>query len=330
MGVETASRGEQADALGRSWLDVDTLMAIRSLPVRVRRVLEGMRLGAHRSVRRGSSVEFAEYRGYVPGDDLRRLDWKRMARSGRAYVRQYEDENALDCVLVSDLSASMAFGSGGVTKADWARTFLGTLGMFFLEAGETVGLVRCGGGMMGAVPLGVGARRSARWWSVFEAAPGGDAGPLDGLRLACGWVRRRSLVVVVSDFLGEPAEWEAEVRRLVATHNEVVLVEVLTREELDFPYEGAWWVKDPETGLGVRMDGGAARDEYLLRFGEHRRRLESSAIASGARLLRCTVASAFEPVIAGIVGILRGVHSSVVQADIYGKAEGFGLKGGRR
>ncbi len=183
---------------------------------------------------------------------------------------------------------------------------------------------------MGAVPLGVGARRSARWWPVLEASPSGVDGPLDGLRLACGWVRRRSLVVVVSDFLGEPAEWEAEVRRLVATRNEVVLVEVLTREELDFPYEGSWWVKDPETGLGVRMDGSAARDEYLVRFGEHRRRLESFAIASGARLLRCTVTNAFEPVLAGIVGILRGVHASVIQGNIYGKDKESGLKGGMR
>ncbi|MEY5015469.1 MAG: hypothetical protein RIS92_1827 [Verrucomicrobiota bacterium] len=314
----------------RRWLDVDTLMAIRSLPVRVRRVLEGMRLGAHRSVRRGSSVEFAEYRGYVPGDDLRRLDWKRMARSGRAYVRQYEDETSLDCVLVSDLSASMAFGGGGAAKADWARTFLGTLGMFLLEAGEAVGLVRCGGGMMGAVPLGVGSRRSARWWPVLDAAPTGDAGPVDGLRLACGWVRRRSLVVVVSDFLGDAEEWEAEVRRLVLARNEVVLVEVLSREELEFPYEGAWWVKDPETGLGVRVDGGAARDEYLLRFGEHRKRLDSLAMSSGARLLRCTVEAPFEPVVSGVAGILRGVPSTLVQGDIEAAQGRVDRRGGER
>lgn len=330
MGAETNSRAEAADVKQRRWLDVDTLMAIGSLPVRVRRVLEGIRLGAHRSVRRGSSVEFAEYRGYVPGDDLRRLDWKRMARSGRAYVRQYEDETSLDCVLVSDLSASMAFGGGGVAKADWARTFLGTLGMFLLEAGETVGLVRCGGGMMGAVPLGVGIRRSARWWPILDAAPTGDAGPLDGLRLACGWVRRRSLVVVVSDFLGDPVEWEAEVRRLVVARNVVVLVEVLSREELEFPYEGAWWVKDPETGLGVRVDAVAARDEYLMRFGEHRKRLDLLAMASGARLLRCTVEAPFEPVVAGVAGILRGVPSTLLQAEIEAAQVSKERKGGGR
>lgn len=328
MGADTVNRAWVGDAALRPWLDVDTLMAIQSLPVRVRRVLEGMRLGAHRSVRRGSSVEFAEYRGYVPGDDLRRLDWKRMARSGRAYVRQYEDETSLDCVLVSDLSASMAFGGSATGKADWARTFLGTLGMLLLEAGETVGLVRCGGGMMGAVPLGVGGRRSARWWPVLDAEPTGDAGPLDGLRLACGWVRRRSLVVVVSDFLGEPTEWEAEVRRLVVGRNEVVLVEVLTREELDFPYEGAWWVKDPETGFGVRVDGAAARDEYLLQLSEHRKRLDRVALSCGARLLRCTVETPFEPVVAGVVGLLRGVPSTLVQGDIEASNGGGSLRGG--
>lgn len=305
-----------AAGMDRRWLDVDTLMAIRSLPVRVRRVLEGMRLGAHRSLRRGSSVEFAEYRGYVPGDDLRRLDWKRMARTGRAYVRQYEDETSLDCVLVADMSASMAFGGNGEGKADWGRTFLGTLGMFLLEAGETVGLVRCGAGMLGAVPVGVGARRSARWWPVLDGRPMGDAGPVDGLRLAAGWIRRRSLVVVVSDFLGEPAVWEAEVRRLVAGRNEVVFVEVLSAEELEFPYEGAWWVKDPETGEGVRVDGSAAREEYLLRLSEHRAEVARTVRRAGGRLLRCTMRSAFEPVIAGIVGMLRGIPEPIVQGDI--------------
>jgi hypothetical protein len=143
-------------------------------------------------------------------------------------------------------------------------------------------------------------------------------------------VRRRSLVVVVSDFLGDAEEWEAEVRRLVVARNEVVLVEVLSREELEFPYEGAWWVKDPETGLGVRVDGGAARDEYLLRFGEHRKRLDSLAMSSGARLLRCTVEAPFEPVVSGVAGILRGVPSTLVQGDIEAAQGRVDRRGGER
>ena len=110
VGFAGAPRRGDDESTPRPWLDLPTLMSIQSLELRVRRLVQGLQRGIHRSVRRGYSNEFSEYRPYVPGDDLRHMDWRRMARTDRPYLRQYEDESEWGCLVVMDLSASMAFG----------------------------------------------------------------------------------------------------------------------------------------------------------------------------------------------------------------------------
>ena len=129
------------DRQTRSFLDPQVLSRLARLPLFARRPMQGNVSGQHPSPHRGSSVEFAEYRKYVPGDDLRRLDWRAYGRSDRFYVKEFEADTNLRCCLVLDTSGSMGFGSTGITKIEYAQRIAGTLGYLAVQQGDAVGLV---------------------------------------------------------------------------------------------------------------------------------------------------------------------------------------------
>src|SRR6476659_4500578 len=136
----------------RSFLDPQALARLARLPLLARRPMQGNVSGKHASPHRGASVEFAEYRKYVPGDDLRRLDWRAYGRSDRFFVKEFEADTNLRCCLVLDTSGSMEFGSGGVTKIEYARKIAGTLGHIALEQGDAVGLSCVAAGVVQNIP----------------------------------------------------------------------------------------------------------------------------------------------------------------------------------
>ena len=133
-------------------LDPQVLARLMAQPLTARLPMEGTISGQHQSPHRGSSVEFAEYRKYVPGDDLRRLDWRAYGRSDRHYVKEFESDTNLRCCLVVDTSGSMDFGSVGLTKLDYARRIAGTLGHIALQQGDAVGLYCLAGGLVRQIP----------------------------------------------------------------------------------------------------------------------------------------------------------------------------------
>src|SRR5258705_11831238 len=124
----------------RSFLDPHALARLAALPLLARRPMQGNVSGRHASPHRGSSIEFAEYRKYVPGDDLRRLDWRAYGRSDRFYVKEFEADTNLRCCFVLDTSGSMGFGTCGTTKIEYARRIAGTLSYLAIQQGDAVGL----------------------------------------------------------------------------------------------------------------------------------------------------------------------------------------------
>src|SRR5436309_3922000 len=136
------------DRQSRSFLDAQVLSRLAGLPLLARRPMQGNVSGRHASPHRGSSIEFAEYRKYVPGDDLRRMDWRAYGRSDRFYIKEFEADTNLRCCLVLDTSGSMEFGSDGITKMDYARRIAGTLGYIALQQGDAVGLSCVAGGLV--------------------------------------------------------------------------------------------------------------------------------------------------------------------------------------
>src|SRR6188508_1028768 len=135
------------DRQSRSFLNTGVLSRLAGLPLMARRPMQGSVSGRHASPHRGSSIEFAEYRKYVPGDDLRRLDWRAYGRSDRFYVKEFEADTNLRLCFVLDTSGSMDFGSTGITKIEYARRIAGALGHLALLQGDAVGLSCVAGGI---------------------------------------------------------------------------------------------------------------------------------------------------------------------------------------
>ena len=140
------------DRQPRSFLDPAVLARLAAVPLLARRPMVGTVSGRHASPHRGSSVEFAEYRKYVPGDDLRRLDWRAFGRSDRHYVKEYEADTNLRLYLVLDTSGSMEFSSGGVTKIEYARRICGALGYLASQQGDAVGISCVADGIVRTLP----------------------------------------------------------------------------------------------------------------------------------------------------------------------------------
>ncbi len=136
------------DRQPRSFLDAGVLSRLASVPLMARRPMQGSVSGRHPSPHRGSSVEFSEYRKYVPGDDLRRLDWRAYGRSDRFFVKEFEADTNLRCCLVLDTGGSMGYGSTGVTKIEFARRIAGTLSHLAMRSGDAVGLACVANGLV--------------------------------------------------------------------------------------------------------------------------------------------------------------------------------------
>src|SRR6187397_1207797 len=140
------------DRTPRSFLNAGVLARLANVPLFSRRPMQGNVSGRHSSPHRGSSVEFAEYRKYVPSDDLRRLDWRVYGRSDRFFVKEFEADTNLRCCLVLDTSGPMDFGSGGVTKIEYARKIAGALGHLALLQGDAVGVSCVAKGIVRNIP----------------------------------------------------------------------------------------------------------------------------------------------------------------------------------
>jgi uncharacterized protein (DUF58 family) len=301
------------------WLDVSALMAISSLELRVRRLVEGLNRGIHRSARRGYSTEFTEYRPYTPGDDLRHMDWRRLARTDRPFVRQYEEESEWGCLVVMDLSASMGFGSLPHSKADYGRTLAGTLGTFLHGQGDPVGLLRFADVLEDVVPVRRLSKQLARWWPLLAAPPAGSGTGLGrALEGAHRLLKRPGLVLIVSDLLAPPDSWSEQLRLLRAARHAVVVFEVLDPQELEFRYEGDTRFEHLESPLRLDLDASQARASYLERLASHRGACAALFTAEGVPQLLARTDLPLEPV-------LRSAFSEIAR---FRQTSGGGRKGG--
>src|SRR5690348_642708 len=184
----------------RSFLNPQVLSRLGALPLLARKPMQGSVSGRHPSPHRGSSVEFAEYRKYMPGDDLRRLDWRAYGRTDRFYIKEFEADTNLRLCLVLDTSGSMDFGTAGVTKIEYARRLGATLGYMALQQGDAVGLTCVADRIVRSIPP---KRNPAHLMAVFDelekARPQGETQLVPVLHELAETVRQRALVVILSD-----------------------------------------------------------------------------------------------------------------------------------
>lgn len=266
------------------------------IPPDVRSRLRGLRLwpqrasgnrgiGLHASRSRGAGLEFAQYRAYEPGDELRQIDWKLYARSDRFFVRESERESPLTVWLLLDATASMQ--QADQIRRDWtrlhaAKALAACIAELALQQGDAFGLIALNGNGVQLVPAGNGLRQRDRLHLQLHALQAHGRWPAQE-RLAPVWERiaGNDMVVMIGDGFDEAGIALAE--RLAKAGRDVIHLQLLTVEERDFPFRDGHRFRDPETGDELLGDGAAIRADYLARFNDAQRRLDARLQAAGIR-----------------------------------------------
>jgi uncharacterized protein (DUF58 family) len=238
----------------RSFLEPAVLARLSPLPLHARHAMLGNVSGKHRSPVRGSSLEFAQYRKYVPGDDTRRLDWRTWGRSDRFYIKEFEADTNLRLCLLIDASGSMEFGPKGATRLDYARRLAGTLAYLAAEQGDAVGLWS-----LAQKEVEIPARRGASHLGLVldqleGLEPVGGTTLLSALHDAAEKIRQRALVIILSDLFVAPAELKVAIQHLRFRRHDVAAFHLLDQKELDFDFDRPARFVDLEGGEAVLAD----------------------------------------------------------------------------
>ena len=264
------------------FMDPGTLSSLTSMEMRARIVVEGFVSGLHKSPYRGFGAEFMEYRQYSPGDDIRHVDWKAVARSDRYYVKEYEDETNLQCVLLLDRSASMGYGgrrsgrtastrrnapTGRTTaldKLEYGSCLAASLAYLILRQGDGVGLVTFDQAVHNYLPP---SSKNSQWLAIhstldeLRADEGTDMGrPLHELAES---MPRRGLVILISDLIDDVEQMMNALMHFRFKGHEVLVFHIVDREELTLPFSETTRFDDPETGERITVSPSAIRADYL-------------------------------------------------------------------
>ncbi|KAA3605695.1 MAG: DUF58 domain-containing protein [Planctomycetota bacterium] len=283
--------------------DPKLLARLARLELRAKTAVEGLTGGQHRSPLRGASTTFAQHREYVPGDDLRHLDWRVIARSDRHIVREFEEETDLTGYLVVDGSASMNFKTQEWSKYDYATWTAAAIARLLAIQNDNTGLALTGGA---EVNHWIPARRGERHWQhlveALESAPVDGAGdPAEALVAASGRMERRGLVIWLSDCLGRADHATKAAARLRHAGHDLLVLRILDPAEIDFPYGRSTRFEPLELGEALLLDPRAVRQAYLEEFEKHGAELRRGLRALNADFRRLPTD---EPLEAGLVEFL--------------------------
>ncbi len=246
------------------YLDPEVLHKVGDLELIAREVVEGLRVGSHRSPLRGFSTEFAHHRQYAPGDALRDLDWRVFGRTDRYYTKLYEAETNFDCHLLIDASASMTYGSGKVNKLEYAKFLAATIAYLVLKQRDSVGLsifdseVRAYLPPRSAMGIILQIDRLLR-----DIKPTPRTSLSKQLRDVALLMKRRSIVVLISDLLTDVDDLLAGLDHLRFAGHNVVVLHTLDPHELEFPFKGTWKFNGLEGELPVTTQPEKIRADYL-------------------------------------------------------------------
>jgi uncharacterized protein (DUF58 family) len=259
-----------------SLIDLRALMAIRNLELRARTVVEGFWKGLHRSPYHGFSVEFSEYRPYTHGDDPRYLDWQVYARSDRYYVKKFEEETNLRCYLLADNSHSMTYGSLSYNKAAYANTLAATLAYFLHSQADAVGLLTFDEQVRQFLPARYRIGHLRRLMIALEQPAQGKSTNLEKpLGRILDLVRKRGLIVLLSDLLGSVTALEQNLAALYATGHEIIIFHILDPAEVNFSFSQASLFEDAESGNLLYIDPALARQQYIRGLDAHCRAVQT-------------------------------------------------------
>ena len=249
------------------YLDPAIVARLGTIDLKVRAIVEGFLTGLHRSPFKGFSVEFAEFRQYLPGDDLATLDWKIFARTDRHVVKKFEEETNLECHILLDVSRSMGYGSGPVTKLEYASYLAGALAYLMNRQRDAVGLLTFDDRIRELMPTSARPGHLRSLLVTLERLQLGErtdvSKPLGDLVQA---ISKRGLVVLISDLLDDPEKVIDGLKHFRYRGTDVIVFQVLDPHELSFPFEQAARFRDLETQDEVVAVPGSVRESYKARI----------------------------------------------------------------
>ncbi len=245
------------------FLDSALLSKLGSLPVESRTPMIGNVAGKHKSPHRGSSVEFAEYRKYVAGDDTRRLDWKAYARSDRYYIKEFEADTNLRAYFVVDTSGSMAFSGKAEPKIQYARRIAASLSYLLVNQGDAAGLSVCTDKLHLEVPP---SRRPAHLDRLFTTLgsldPSGETGLVPALHTIAEKIGQRALIVILSDLFTDPDQLADALQHLRYRKHDVCVFHLLDPQEIGFEFDRPHRFVDLEDGTVLVAEPNLIAEEY--------------------------------------------------------------------
>jgi uncharacterized protein (DUF58 family) len=266
----------------QQFLDPEVLASISSLDLVAKTVVDGFMAGLHRSPKFGFSQEFAEYQQYVQGDDLRWVDWNVFARTERLYLKRFKGETNMQLLILLDASASMTYGSGKIRKLDYARYIAASLAYMSSQQRDAEGLIVFDQDVSEYIAPSTRQGQLMRVLHAIEKAEGGQrtdfSKPFFHFQQ---FLKRRGIVVVISDFYEKPEQIVKVVEPLRYRGNEVILFHVLDPMEVAPKFRDPVLLQDVEDATAMEVSPDYARTEYKAKIDEHMRVLSEKARASG-------------------------------------------------
>ncbi len=263
------------------YLDPEVLQQLGDLELIAREVVEGLRVGNHRSQLRGFSTEFAHHRQYVPGDSLRTIDWRVYGRSDRYYTKLYEAETNFDCHLLIDSSSSMTYGSGKVSKLEYAKFLTASLAYLVLKQRDSVGLSVFDSEVRAYLPprstMGILLRIDQL---LRDAKPTPKTAIAKQLHDIALMMKRRSFVIVLSDFLSDVDDVLTGLDHLRFDGHNVMVLHTLDPHELEFPFQGTWQFDGLEGEEPLITQPERIQEDYLANLNEYMTAFRNGCVAS--------------------------------------------------
>jgi uncharacterized protein (DUF58 family) len=262
----------------RKYLDPATIAKIQGIDLKARLVVEGFITGLHKSPYHGFSIEFAEHRQYMPGDEIKFIDWKVFARTDRYYVKQYEDETNLRSTIIVDASASMKYASdGNISKFEYASYLAGALAFLMMKQQDAVGLALYDTSVRAYLPA-----RSKKSYiqeilkTLGSATPSNETGTGAALSSIADRISRRGLVIVLSDFFDDLPVITSALKRFRHSNHEVLAFQILDPRERDFNFGSDAVFKDMETGEELTTQPYQIKSSYATAMHEFTESLKSA------------------------------------------------------
>jgi len=284
--------------------DPHVIARIKGFDLRSKRLVEGMLEGSHKSALRGMSTSFAQHRQYVPGDDLRHLDWKVFSRTDRFYIKQYEAETNLACNFLLDSSMSMFFASesAAMSKFEYAATMAAALAYLLMKQKDAFGLALFDDDLRTLLP----AKSSGSHFRLIinalqEAEPGGQT-DFSGVTLKVGpRLKRKGVVVLISDFLADLDEFALALGQLHFNGQDVLIMHIEDPAERDFDFHGQTIFREPESEGRMLCDPADLRERYMAERDRHHAELVDCARRFGYGVERLCTDTPLDEALAGFL-----------------------------